>query len=68
MPTLCIHCAAKRADCELTSTVCLLQGWQFTAVRRGLQPASFWGLRSQTVKHGESDVDLDDAGSDGDDY
>ena len=68
VPTPCMHCAATHADCELTSMVCLLQGWQFTAVCRGLQPASFWGLRSQTVKHGESDVDLDDAGSDGDDY
>ena len=51
--------------------LCLLQGWQFTAVRRGLQPASFWGLRSQAVEHGESDIHLadvvlDDVGSDSD--
>lgn len=35
---------------------CMLQGWRYSAVRPGLQPAEFWGLRRGTIRCGKLDT------------
>ena len=60
----CRHVLVAYRPCSNASSRCLQHmGWRFSALRKGLQPAQFWGIRRSALAHSGSAADSGAEGS-----